>query len=231
MAGSDFSDFLLPDYLPTCTLCNYQFTTTSSLAVHLDKFHDRMVFYQCSICTKELSRRDIYTRHFKQVHGLPKPPIPVVTHKQRPKLHKEEIFTKNTTPNSGRKMIVLNNEPLDQFIRKKNKYVFKPTNRKTLVAPKVKETPVKPPQAADMTESTLEEVMIKKNAVILEISSMINEIKKMEKKLTKEDSTIPVKPETPEKKPQVTTLSTPKKRKFETTPPPTEPVAATSNEQ
>ena len=138
-----------------------------------------------------------------------------------PAPRKEETFIRSSTPTSGRTAIILDDVPMKQFIRKK-KFVFKPITKKSHVNPKTlsnvktsNKHSVKPIKASEMPEATLKEVIDKKNATIIEIGIMVQEILDMEVKQNKAPKVEPA--ATPTEPTGSNTLSTPKKRKLEHT--------------
>ena len=129
-----------------------------------------------------------------------------------PAPRKEETFIRSSTPTSGRTAIILDDVPMKQFIRKK-KFVFKPITKKSHVNPKTlsnvktsKKHSVKPIKASEMPEATLKEVIDKKNATIIEIGIMVQEILDMEVKQNKGPKVEPA--ATPTKPTGTNTLST-----------------------
>jgi len=150
MDSQDLEDFLIPKYIPKCGICYVTFNTTGALINHYTKIHHKKASYQCQLCSKELTRKDIYYRHFRSQHlhgNNGNIPDPVITYTDPPPPKVVSSTLPSSMPKSGRTTLLDSNIPQEQFLRKSSKTKVKSSQKNHKPPPRSLKTTSHRPEA------------------------------------------------------------------------------------
>lgn len=108
----DLLDFIYPtgQYQPVCTICSVKYPSINGLATHLVKDHNRKPLWQCPVCSKELTKHHVYSKHIRNVHRINHPLRPVITYTNPDPPKLETNYFPSAAADSGRSAILIDEQ-------------------------------------------------------------------------------------------------------------------------